>query len=109
MCAIVLRMTNLNDEAIKVRVPASIKARLQSIAESKLCSISDVAREAILLYLARADSQIGTAEAPADTKRKKPGPPSRPSLTRAAAERAILGVVKAELAKRAGDPPGGPR
>jgi len=44
-------MPTLKDEEIKVRVPGTMKAALTRIADARLKSISDVAREALLAYV----------------------------------------------------------
>lgn len=43
----------LKDEEIKVRVPGSVKSAIREIAESRLTSESEIAREALIDYLAR--------------------------------------------------------
>lgn len=47
-----LVMAMLKSEEIKIRVPAAMKAALKQIADSRFTSESEIAREALLDYLA---------------------------------------------------------
>jgi hypothetical protein len=65
-------MPNTKTEDIKVRVPIAIKLALQSIAQSRLTTESEILREALLQYLKNHDPEIKEAAnaAASETHRK---------------------------------------
>lgn len=46
------------EEVIRVRVPAELKARLEEMATPRLLTASDIAREALRLYVEAADRKV---------------------------------------------------
>lgn len=66
-------MAIAKEEDIKVRVPTSLKVELQELADSRLTSISSIAREALLEYLTNQRAGQFREGEPPMTKPGKPG------------------------------------
>jgi hypothetical protein len=58
--------------SIQVRVPASMKAALKSLADKRLTTESEIGREAIIEYLAKRDITVDQLRAPPVTYKSTP-------------------------------------
>lgn len=101
-------MATSKEDEIKVRLPSSMKSALLRLADARLTSISEIAREALLQYV----NQHGITadqlrEGP--TTSAQPAPPTQPVTyrkpSRKDTERKVVEIVKQEVARRRAAPP----
>jgi predicted transcriptional regulator len=98
-------MANPKTEDIKVRLPAAIKAALRQIADSRFTTESEIAREALLEYLARRNVQLreeAVLTAPLPEGKPVTYGKAKGQVSKKDTERKILDIVKqkADQARR---------
>lgn len=96
-------MPTPKEEDIKIRVPASMKVKLNAIADSRITTLSEIAREALLEYVARHGMSADQLreEPPVNYGQKEVGASQMDTETQ------IVGILKGKYGKKK-KPPGSP-